>query len=609
MLNKLGQGVKIAEQGRDTKNLEGFVADLFRGKTSFEKISFWTERPTDDWVKESDTRLKLKKFFKDKNKVDTKTIEETGNIPEHTIRELSEMGMFALKVPESYGGLGLSQTAYVHVLELLANYCSSIAILVSADNTIGCKFPVLNYGTAEQKEKYLPELITWPSGFCFTEKDVGSDPASMKTYAMRVKDTDGKTTGYTLNGWKWYTTNAPYDEDKPLAKYLAVVAKIVDLPKEVETTKCFGLFIVPTGSTSIEVGPRNEFCGMRGIYNSNPRFTNVCLEKDQLIGEEGQGFKIALGALNTGRIAIAGSCVAIAKKALDISLWWSRERKQWGSPIGEKELIGSGKLAPAAADILATRALTEYACARFDEKKDVRLEAAICKVASSEKMWRIVDDMMQIRGGRGYETSKSLSSREPDAPPVEMIFRDARPNTIFEGSTQILSQWSMREGMDDYLKMGQPLLEKGNWLKKVPAIAYFTKKYLSLLFSSLVPANIPQDIDENLKEHLKFVDSCAKKFARTLIACSARYRGKMLYKQLTLDRLFWIVVDLYAMSAVCAYTHHLKAPQRIALADLFCRNARIRIEDNFRSLKNNNDNLSRKVANDLLKGSVQTSIF
>ena len=167
----------------------------------------------------------------------------------------------------------------------------------------------------------------------------------------------------------------------------------------------------------------------------------------------------------------------------------------------------------------------------------------------------------------------------------------------------------MREGMNDYLKMGQPLLEKGNWLKKIPAIAYFTKKYLSLLFSSLVPANIPQDIDENLKEHLKFVDSCAKKFARTLIACSARYRGKMLYKQLTLDRLFWIVVDLYAMSAVCAYTHHLKAPQRIALADLFCRNARIRIEDNFRSLKNNNDNLSRKVANDLLKGSVQTSIF
>lgn len=593
-LKGLGKGVAIAEEQRDKRVLNGFIADLFRGKASFEKLFPW---PDIFLIGEHQERVRL--LLKN---LDLVEMDRTGEVPEDILRTMADQGFFALKLPKEWGGLGLSQSSYVRMVELLTSAGGPLSILVSADNTIGCKFPIVNFGTLEQKAKYLPELAKWPSGFCFTEQEVGSDPARMITYAKRVKEGE-EVTGYILNGQKWYTTNAPWKDHEPLAKYLLVVAKIVDYPEEVRDAKCFGAFIVPTDAKGVTIGSRNEFCGMKGIYNSNPKFDRVYVARDQLIGQEGQGFRMALQALNTGRIAIGGACLALSKQAHLMSRWWAQKRHQWGGPIGEKELIGSGKLVPGAADILAMEALVRLAAWRFDQGLDSRLEAAACKVFASEKMWQIVDNCMQIFGGRGYETQASLAKREL-ALPVERIFRDARPNRIFEGSTEILSQWLVREGLDEDLNRGGAFLEEGQWIKKAWATVQFLGTYFKTFVVGWTGASLR--VAPPLQKYVKFIKSRTRRLRRQIILVSAIYRGKLKFKQLTTDRLFWIVIYLTAMATACSYATHLYSVEGVVgavdLAEVFCAETRRKIEKHFSALWKNNDALLWRVSKKLLAG-------
>ncbi|MDO8557912.1 MAG: acyl-CoA dehydrogenase family protein [bacterium] len=596
-LDALGQGVKIAEKHREKRRHEGFLAELCHGIVEWQKIFPWPDRSGEDRKKEELAIADLLEFLR---KTNSENIDQNREIPFPQIQEMSQRGFFALKVPESLGGKGLSQTSYIHFMEILASYSSAIMILVSADNTIGAKFAILKYGTSEQKAKYLPSLAKWTSGFSFTEELVGSDPASMQTHALRIRNESGKLLGYRICGEKWYTTNAVLDDGRPLADYLAVVARIVDRPEEVQNSECYGIFIVPTNARGVSVGTRNEFSGMRGISNSNPVFTDVFVDASQRIGEEGKGFRIALEALNTGRIAIAANCVALAKQALDCSRWYAGKRQQWGRSIGEHESI-SKMLEFAASQILAMEAMTEYAALLTDKGKDARLAAAACKVFTSERAWTIVDNMMQIFGGRGYETYASLSCREKTAP-VERMWRDARPNRIFEGSTQILSQWFMREGWDRMIDRGRIFLEKGRTFKKFLTAIGFVPDYLGLFEPIPVPAlNLPA----RLEEHMRFVESCARKSARWGLIFSGKYRDKLPKKQLTLDRFFWILVESYAMAVSCSYAKSLEAAhgkEPTELADMFCRDARLRIAELFRSLRKNNDDMSYVIGQKILAG-------
>lgn len=597
MLDALGRGVKIAETHRERRKHAGFLADLFQGKTSFDFLFPWPEGREADRGKASRIAQEFSQFLLER--VDAEMIDQMRHVPTALVEELSRLGAFALKVPEERGGKELSQTGYITIIGLLASYSSAIAILVSADNTIGAKFPVMRYGTEEQKERYLPELIKWPSGFCFTERLVGSDPARMRTYALRVRNEKNEVIGYRMSGEKWYTTNSARADSEPLAEYLAVVARIVDAPEEVETSDCFGIFIISTRSPGVSVGPRNEFCGMRGIYNANPIFKDVFIGKNQLIGKEGEGFRIALEALNTGRIAIAAGCVATAKQALAASRWWAQKREQWGKPIGQHEAVGSGMLVPAAYWILAIEAMTQYASSLADRGEDARLAAAAAKVVASERSWTIIDNLMQIFGGRGYETYSSLSLRE-ETVPVERIFRDARPNRIFEGSTQILSQWFMREGMDQFIKSAAIFQEKGRILEKLKVIFRFGFQYLALLKTQKISA---LDLPPMLRKHIPVIERNTRKFARALIFYAGRYRMGLVVKQLTMERFFWIAMELFGMSLTLSYARYVSkqygnAP--LKLADLFCKEARRRIHFHFRNLRNNDDTLSHEIAAKLL---------
>ncbi|MBI2628326.1 MAG: acyl-CoA dehydrogenase family protein [Candidatus Niyogibacteria bacterium] len=603
--NKLGKGVQIAEEHRDASVNKGFVASLFEGAPNFNLLFPWPEQNPEDAQKEAKIISDLKEFLE--SKIEPDIIHGKKDITLELIEAMADFGLFKLKVPEKYGGLGLSQTTYTHVIALLSAFCPSIGIMISADNTIGAKFSVLNYGTPEQISLYLPALMKWPSAFCFTEKEVGSDPARMRTYALRLRDQNGKVVGYKIYGEKWYATNSVWRTGEPLAEYLAVVAKILDLPEDLDNSKkgyCFGVFIVPNASEKLNrvaIIQRARFMGMPGIFNGILSFNGVEVDNRALVGGEGNGFKIALRALNTGRISIAGSCVANSKKCLKIMNWWAKTRWQWGAFIGEKELIGSGMLVPAVVRTFAMEAITDYAAGLADRKQDCRLEAAICKVIASEWGWKIMDDAMQLRGGRGYESFESLAPRE-QAPSIDQMFTDNRPNRIFEGSTQILSQYVIREGLDNYLKRGEPFLDKGNLVEKISAVIGFAWQYFKLSFSSRLPDNLPRQV----RSDFKFVEKNARKLARAIIIYSAKHRDQMVNKQLMIDRLFWIAAELFLMAAVWSFALKKQffdsnySDPVMELAKAYCRAAKRRIKHYFASLRDNDDASAKIIAKNLL---------
>lgn len=658
----LGKGVEIAEEIRDQKSADNLFAGIFTGNPPFNQVFSDWPKPSAEEIKKRDKIVaELTDFLL--KKVDPYLIDNAASVPLEVFESMARMGLYGLKVPEKWGGKGLSNTSYLEALSVSASWCSAIVIVLSADNTIGCKFPVMYYGTDEQKDRLLPELIKWPTGFCLTEKDVGSDASKIKEYAVRKRDNHGEICGYEITGEKWYTTNGILTDRVSLAKYLAVVARIVDHPDELKSKdkkECFGLFIVPTDSKGFDVGVRNTFVGMRGIHNSTPLFKNVYVSTVNLIGEkrpdleskygwgprEGSGLKIAFESLNTGRIAIAKGCIGVSKQALNLTRWWANKRSQLGGPLANKELVRD-KLVYGATNILAMEAMAKYASICFDNGQDVRLEAAAVKVFASEKAWQIVDNMAQTRGGRFYETWQSLSRREL-TPPDEILWTGSRPNRIFEGANEILVQLMFREGTDKFIKAS---LSFTGVLLKIPG--YYFKTFLP--YSTI-------GTDTRLMTHLEFVESSSRKLARKILAKATEFearkipvkirefwlngftRGRYLkekkefkklvgdsesmrawesspkfkhfrldkYKydlavrQLILDRFSRIAINLGAMALTCAYAQQLDKDNPghdySQLADIFCRTTRREVDELFKALNDNDDEYRWKVSKKLLDG-------
>src|SRR3989344_743803 len=624
-VKSLGKGVEIAEEVRNQKSADNLLAGIFNGNPSFKEVF-------SDWAKPSvEEAVKRDKIIKDVTdfllkKVDIYSIDETGSVPMEVFEGMAELGLYGLKAPKEFGGMGLSNTSYLEILTLLASWCSGTVIAVSAHNTIGCIFPVMYYGTDEQKEKLLPELIKWPTGFCLTEKDAGSDASKIRECAVRVRDDDmGRIVGYRLSYQKYYPTNGILTDHIPLAKYLSVVARIVDHPDEIDDKskkECFGLFIVPTDSKGFDVGTRNTFIGMRGIHNSNPTFDNVYVPTFNLIGEkrqdlenkygwgerEGGGLKIAFESLNTGRIAIAKGCVGAAKQAFNLTRWWSLKRSQFGGPLADKELVRD-KLMYAAANILAMEAMAKYASICFDNGQDVRIEAAAVKTFASERAWQIIDNLAQTRGGRFYETWQTLSRREL-TPPDEILWTGARPNRIFEGANEILVQLMFREGTDKYIKAAMPFLSVKNlkdlfkpkgFGSRIAAFIKLTGYYLKTFASRSTVGT-----DTRLMTHLEFVDLMSSKLARKILAKSARYRDKLALKQLMLDRFSRIAISLGAMALTCSYAKQLDKENPghdySQLADIFCKATRRDVDKLFKTLDDNDDEYRWRVSKRLLDG-------
>lgn len=577
---------KLAESTRDTSRHEGFVAGLFEGETRFPSLFPYPEELEENRDELQPTFDALKKLLEDK--VDPETTDATGEIPEDAIIDLKELGGFGIKIPSELGGLGLAQSDYKHLAVLVGGWDGSFTALFSAHNSIGASQPLLQFGSEEQKKRFLPDVAAGAiSGFSLTEDEAGSDLTRIRVVAVRVRDEAGRVVGWRISGRKRYTTNGPKNDKEFLAKYLIVIARIVDDPQELEGSNApiaVGAFVVDANSPGVRVACRRGFMGLRAIYNGDVEFENVWVSAENRIrkpnekGEivENDGISIALATLAIGRLTLPAACAGALKQTLSMSRWWAGKRVQWfGKPIGDKELIQE-KLANMAADLFTLEAMVNIACKHVDERRDVRIESAACKVLGSSWLWRHLDEAVQIRAGRGYETASSLAKHGDVPLPLERMLRDARINRIFEGVNEVMRLWIAREGLDPFARRGMKA-DKGGIFAKIAAAPWFLRCLIGLNGRFSPTPTVPG----KLLKHLAYIRRRARHLERVCAAASLLYRKKLINEQLLTALFADIAMELFAMSAACsraaALVQHPDGAELVDTADYFCRMARERI--------------------------------
>lgn len=343
-------------------------------------------------------------------------VADDDRIPDHIVAEMRELGLFGLSIPEEYGGLGLTMSEEVQVAFRLGRTSPAFRSLIGTNNGIGSQGIVID-GTPEQKRRYLPRLASGEiiGSFCLTEPDAGSDAGSVKTAARRTGDGS-----YLISGTKRYITNAPE------AGLFTVFART-----DPSTTNARGVtaFLVDADAPGITLGPHDRKMGQKGTHTCDVIFDGVGVPADNIIGgpaREGQGFKTAMKVLDRGRLHISAVCVGVAERLIDDSLRYALERKQFGQPIAEFQLV-QAMLADSKAEAFAARCMVAETARRKDAGDNVSTEAACCKMFASEMVGRVADRAVQIHGGAGYVADYG----------IERFYRDVRLFRIYEGTTQI----------------------------------------------------------------------------------------------------------------------------------------------------------------------------
>jgi len=591
------EAMEVAEASRETEwEKPSFVGDLFLGKLNLDLIYPFPEQPAADKAEADDFLVKLERFMAEH--VDADKIDEQGEYDYELFKGFNELGAWGMKIPKEYGGLGFSSTNYNRAIGLVATWCGSSVAWLSAHQSIGVPQPLKLFGTPEQKQKYLPRLAKGAiSAFALTEPGVGSDPAKMETRAVRSPD----GAGWILNGEKLWCTNVTK------AELIVVMAQTPPKVVKGKEKKQITAFIVEMDSPGVEVEHRCQFMGLRGIGNGLVRFKDVFIPDENLLWGEGLGLKLALITLNTGRLTIPAGCAAAGRRMVEIGKEWVSERVQWGLPIGKHEAIAS-KLAWIASHTMAMEAIVWLTSGLADRGDvDLRLEAAMAKLFNTEVAWQCVDHLVQIRGGRGYETATSLKARGEKGHPVERIMRDMRINRIFEGTSEIQHLFIAREAVDPHMKLGYKILlpETPN-AEKLEAAAKAGAFYATWYPSRYMGwSRFPKHAEfGRLGEHMGFIERESRHLSRSIFHAMVRYQAKLERKQMVLFRIVDIGTDLFAMAATISYAVMLARhgqKNAIELADVFCREARMRVEYNFKHLFDNHDELAYKVVQDMMK--------
>jgi alkylation response protein AidB-like acyl-CoA dehydrogenase len=583
---------QVAEQARETVWAgRTFLRELFLGNFVLPLVHPF---PMDNGERPEFTKFygELETFLRDQ--VDSIAIDQTGEYPAHVIDGLRKLGAFGIKIPKEYGGLGFTVSEYCKIMQMIGSADNNISALLSAHQSIGVPQPLKLFGTPEQKKKYLPRCAAGAiSAFALTEPHVGSDPASLSTTAVRDGDM------FLLNGEKLWCT------DGTLAELLVVMARD-------PSTKKISAFIVETDWPGVKVEYRCHFMGLKALANGVISFRDVRVPRENLMGEEGKGLRIALNTLNTGRLTLPAVCAGIAKQCLKICRGWSNARHQWGVPIWKHEAVAH-MIADMAATTFAMDSVWMLASQMADRGGyDIRLEAAAAKEWNTVRAWEIVDKTLQIRGGRGYETESSLKGRGEHPIPVERMMRDSRINLIFEGSSEIMHLFMAREAVDKHLQVAGAMIDPkkatNEKLGALGGILGFYAKWYPPLWVKGIGAAFQYGDWGPLASHLRFVERSCRKLARESFHGMAVYQAKMERKQGFLFRAVDVVMELFAMSATLCRTrrmiddHHPEAAQAIELADLFCRNSRRKVRRLFHDLWSNDDAVKNRVAASIMAG-------
>ncbi len=340
-------------------------------------------------------------------------VDESGRIPPEIVTEMRELGLYGMSIPEDYGGLGLTMEEEVAVAFVLGRTSPAFRSLIGTNNGIGSQGLVMS-GTAEQKQKYLPRLATGEivGSFALTEPDAGSDAGSLRTSARRV---DG---GWILNGTKRYITNAP------LAGLFTLFART---DPGLAGGAGVSAFLVERNSPGLRLGKLDRKMGQNGSQTCDVILEDCRVPAEALLGgREGDGFKTAMMVLDRGRLHISAVCIGVAERLIDDALRYALERKQFGQPIAEFQLI-QAMLADSRAEALAGRSMVIETARKKDAGASVATDAACCKLFCSEMVGRVADRAVQIHGGAGYMSEYA----------VERLYRDVRLFRIYEGTSQI----------------------------------------------------------------------------------------------------------------------------------------------------------------------------
>ncbi len=584
---------EIAEQSRETTwRGDSFLRDAFLGRFRLGLIESLALSPSSR--PEFQTFYsRLKEFLRDQ--VDPQAIDETGEYPRAVIDGLAELGAFGMKIPVEYGGLGLSHPEYVQVMTLLGSYDANITALLSAHQAIGVPQPVRLFGTEEQKQRFLPRCARGAiSAFALTEPAVGSDPAQLATLAQPSDD----ATYFTLDGKKLWCTNGT------LAEIIVVMARD-------PTTSRINAFVVEMDSPGITVEHRCRFMGLHALANAHINFDEVRVPRANLIGKEGDGLRVALVTLNTGRLSLPAATSGLAKHCAEIVRKWSGAREQWGAPIGEHEAVAHMN-ADIAASAYAMDSLARAVGELADRDDiDIRLEAAAAKEWNTVQAWRVVDDTLQVRGGRGYETEASLRARGEPPIGVERAMRDSRINLIFEGSSQIMHLFIAREALDPHLERAGTLVDPRSSLavklRALPRLLWFYGRWYPTRW--LGWSRWPRYRKyRQLARHLRFAERSCRRLARSVFHAMVRHGARLEQRQALLFRAVDIAVEILVLTTSVVRANRstgLRASEADAaaeLADLIARRCRRRIRALFTALRRNDDAARTAVGHRLLAG-------
>lgn len=529
-----------------------FAAELFLGRFRLDLLRMPPGDPRRLNDEEEQFLARLRAFCE--NEVDSGLIEREDRISDNVIEGLKDIGAFCIRIPKEYGGLGLSDVCYHRALMIVSTVHSALSELLGAHQAIGLPQPLTLAGTDEQKKEFLPRCVGEISAFALTEADIGNDPFRLHTTAVPNREAGT----YTLNGVKLWTTNGV------IADLIVVMANV---PTSDQGDGGMTAFIVEADSPGVTVEHRSSFIGLRGLENGAIRLHEVVVPERNRIGDEGAGLDIALAAQDTGRLSLPAVCAAAAKWSLKIARQWAGTRVQWDRPIGEHDAV-AGKIAFVAATAFALEAIVEVSA----RQTDTHLEAELAKLFASEKAWLVADELMQLRGGRGYETADSAVARGERGVPVEQVLRDLRIGRIFDSSSEVLR-----------IFLAQAIIDRRQSANQ----------------SSTASAD---GVDGPFADHLRFVAEAAGRLADGFAEAAEWHEPELADRQRHLGRLVDIGAELYAMSASCVYAvalPHLGGTPT-ELAEAFCSQARHRVTELFARLSNNTDGPDRQTSRRVL---------
>lgn len=542
--------IAVAEESRDKTPYTGFLSGFFENKTHWHLLFGHTLPQLSEeevgFIKSLEHVLV--------RYIDPEIIDRTGDIPDESINALKSIGAFRIKILKESGGKELSQFAYQKAATLCGSWCSSTTVLLSAHNSIGILEPIKLFGTKEQKKIFLSRIVAGEiSAFALTEKNVGCDISKVETYATRVYK-KGRLTGYNITGEKCFITNATKKDGEFLATLMVVIARIVDFPEDISDPKAkplYGAFVVDTRSSGCSV--KKLWCeGVRAICNGMPRFTNVFVPVENRIGSERDGLRIALSTLTVGRLTLPAACLGGMKQCLWLSRSWAKKRVQWNKPIGEHTITGE-KIVRMAARIFALEAVMAACGMWADQHVDVRLESAASKILGSEWHLHTIQDAFQIYSGRSFITPESQMVIDGSSAPLARMLRDAPINPIWEGTSEILRVWLVRECLAKYIEYGEWILTENLYKKFIGVGKFITDYFSSISFPLHIKATRPKKSDKAFLHEIRHVKIATHKLTHTAIKTVMKHRQKLAVNQLVGKELIDPSLSLFALSILFWY--------------------------------------------------------